>query len=376
MDEILRKLVSYPTVTGDEYAMHQLLDYVAEFVTQRGMHVEWFESGGFESIVATTRPGQKTPKVMLAAHADVVPADTTMFTMQEGDGKYIGRGVLDMKFAIAAYLQIVDDLKDRLEDYDFGIQITADEEIGGAHGTAKLIDEGYLPQVCIIPDGGENWQVQTASKGSCVFEITATGKTAHGSRPWLGDNALIKLISVLDEIATLFPRHPSPDTNTITLGKMEGGEAANQVPGLAMMAIDVRTVNSQEYQRVSEEIQAICRRRGIDCRLAVDIVPTQFNLEDLYIAPYVKLITEITGVNVAGSRTNGSSDARWYVPYGVPCISLYPTGSDLHSDGEWIDIKAFEQFQAVTAQYLETVAKVTAMPTESDADGPILTAAV
>src|ERR1043166_9191828 len=99
MEDILRKLVAFPTVTGDQTAAHEAIDYIAGFLTARGMHLERFDSNGYESVIATVRPGHKNPKVLLAAHLDVVPAPDEMFGMRLKDGKYIGRGVLDMKFA-------------------------------------------------------------------------------------------------------------------------------------------------------------------------------------------------------------------------------------------------------------------------------------
>jgi succinyl-diaminopimelate desuccinylase len=358
MEEILRKLVAFRTVTGDAAAMHELLDYVADFVTKRGMHVKWFEFNGFESIVATTKLGDKTPKVMLAAHADVVPAEDPMFTLRKEEGNYIGRGVIDMKFAIATFLHVIDGLGDRLGDYDLGLMISSDEEFGGRNGVAKLVDEGYIPGMCILPDGGDNWQIQTSSKGMWLFEISASGRTAHGSRPWLGENAITKLLKVLDEISALFPKHPHPDTNTMTLSRFTGGEAMNQVPSKASMMIDVRTVNSSEHSRIYDEVVQICRKHELEHDFISDAAPTHFDLNDPLIAPFAQLITKHTGVAVRGHHALGASDVRFYVPYGVPCISVYPPGGDLHADGEWINAKALDQFIVIVREYLDEVAPV------------------
>lgn len=357
MEDILKKLVAYRTVSGQAEPMRQLLDYVDDYVSARGMHVKRYEWNGFESMVATTTPDHKTPKVMLAAHADVVPAGDDLFTMRNEAGKYIGRGVLDMKFAIAAYLQIIDDIKLDITNYDIGLMITSDEELAGADGTARLLEEGYIPQVCILPDGGENWQVQTASKGMHAFEISMDGTTAHGSRPWLGDNALVKLITILDEIAALFPKHPHPDTNTITLSKMDGGAAINQVPGKASMTLDIRTLNSREHLRLYDAVHRICRKHSANCISISDAAPTKSDLNDPLIAPFIRHITTVTGNTVIGSRALGASDTRYFVPFGVPCISLYPTGSNLHADGEWIGQAALDEFKTVVASYLDEVAR-------------------
>ncbi len=349
--------MAYRTVSGDAEPMRQLLDYVDGYVSERGMHVQRFTWNGFESLIATVKLGHKTPKVMLAAHADVVPAGDDMFTMRSEAGKYIGRGVLDMKFAIATYLQIIDDIKDDISNYDIGLMITSDEELGGMHGTARLIETGYLPQVCILPDGGENWQVQTASKGMHAFEVSMDGTTAHGSRPWLGDNALVKLITVLDEIAALFPKHPHPDTNTITLSKMDGGAVMNQVPSKAGMTLDIRTLNSHEHLRLYDAVHKVCRKYNASCVSVSDAAPTSSDLQDPLIAPFVRFITAVTGNTVTGSRALGASDARYFVPFGVPCISLYPTGLNLHADGEWIGQTALNEFKTVVASYLDEVAR-------------------
>jgi succinyl-diaminopimelate desuccinylase len=367
MEDILRQLVAFPTVSGNKQAAHELLEYVANFVQARGMHVTRYEWEGFESLVATVTPGRKTPKVMLAAHADVVPGSDKLFTLREAHGKYYGRGVLDMKFALAAYLQIIDDIRDSIRGYDIGLMVTTDEEVGGRKGVAKLVDEGYIPEVCILPDGGDNWQVQTSSKGMWLFEIAAKGRAAHGSRPWLGENAITKLLIALDEIAALFPKHPHPDTNTITLSKFTGGEAMNQVPSRASMMVDIRTVNSAEHARIYDEVVHVCRKHALEYEFIGDAAPTRFDLKDPFIAPFAKLITQETGIIVRGYHALGASDVRFYVPYGVPCISVYPTGGHLHADGEWIDIKAMEQFKIITEKYLAKMAR-------SSKAAPLLTA--
>ncbi len=357
MEDILKKLVSFRTISGNAVEMHALLDYVDNFVSQRGMCVQRYVWNGFESLVATVRPDNKTPTVMLAAHADVVHATDDMFTMRTMDGKHIGRGVLDMKFAIAAYLQIIDSIQPILQNYDIGLMITSDEELGGSNGVAKLVDLGYIPKVCILPDGGDNWQVQTSSKGLLIYEISTTGKTAHGARPWLGDNALIKLISLLDEIASLFPKYPHSGTNTISLNGMSGGEALSQIPGFAKMIIDIRTTDSYQYAKAHEAVLRICARHKAVCTVMAEGAPTRYELNNPFIAPYAQLVTEITGIPMRGFSATGSSDARYYVPYGIPCILSYPNGGNLHCSDEWIEAAALQQFKTIIRRYLDKVAK-------------------
>jgi succinyl-diaminopimelate desuccinylase len=355
MKDLLRRLIQFHTVHGDEQAMHEGLDYIAEYVIERGMHVERFDDAGVESLVATVRPGSKTPKVMLAAHLDVVPAPDEMFELGEANGKLYGRGALDMKCGIAAYLQLIDDLGSRLEDYDIGLMITTDEEIGGYSGTAKLLEEGYLPKVCILPDGGDNWQIQVHSKGFLHIRLTATGVTAHGSRPWLGQNAILPLIEALRDTQTLFPTNAA-DSSTLNIATIGGGSAYNQVPHHAEADLDIRVMNESERPRLLKAIEAVAKKHGVASEVILDGAAGEFSLKNPYIAPFAKAITEVTGIKVTGSRTLGSGDARFFSAKGIPCVSLYPTGGGHHSAEEWIDEKAFYQFKDVLRRYLDQVA--------------------
>lgn len=352
----LKTLVEFPTVTGDYTANNQALEFIDGFLSERGMLVTRFESNGFESLVATTRR-TKTPKVMLGAHLDVIPAPENFFSVRQVDDRLYGRGVLDMKFAIAAYLQLVDDLKDSLKDYDFGVMITTDEESGGKEGVSMLLEKGYVPQVCILPDGGDDWQLQLASKGFLYLRLTQFGKQSHGSRPWLGENAILGLMQSITEIQLLFPES-NPDSNTLNVGAFSGGQAPNQVADFAEALLDIRLRSESERRPIMEQLEAICKRNKTEYYIEINGPATDFRLDNPFIAPFVRLITQHTGVEVKGSRTLGSSDARHYAPFNVPCISFYPTGGGHHGIDEWISVEALGQTHRILRDYVEEIARL------------------
>ncbi len=359
MQDILAKLVSFHTTEDDPQAMHQAFDYIADFLARRGLTIERFDSNGHESIVATIRPGEKTPKVMLAAHLDVIPAPDELFMLREEEGRLYGRGVLDMKFAIAAYMQLVDDLQDRLEDYDFAIMITGDEEMGGLDGTAALLKEGYLPRVAILPDGGDNWQMQVLSKGFIYGKIRAYGKAAHGSRTWLGDNAILKLIDVLAQVRELFEQPARMEVSTLNIGQFHGGEATNQVAAEAEASIDCRFISDDDKERVLQAIETICSRSDVEFDLLLNGAEHRTDLTSSYAEPLARHIEAVTGTHVTGWSTPAASDARYFADHNIPCLSVYPVGGSHHGPEEWLDATAFEQFKIVIQRYLDEVAKTT-----------------
>lgn len=359
LETIFRQLIAIPTTTGNYTANHDALDYIEQYLSKRGMHTTRLEWNGIESLIATVNQ-TKTPKVMLAAHLDVVPGPAELFELKERDGKYFGRGVLDMKYAIAAYMQTVDSLKSTLQEYDFGIMITTDEEAGGTDGVARLAEDGYLPQLCILPDGGMNWQIQLFSKGTMHVSITANGLAAHGSRPWLGESAIDKLLSTLAEVKTLFPdpgTDPDVSLTTHNIGEIKGGNAVNQVADSAEATLDIRFPSNEEKASILRHIEEICVKNGTNMQILMSGDITSFKLTDPFFEEFAQIITEKTGVKVVGSRTPASSDIRYYTPYKVPCISVYPPGGGHHGPEEWISKEGVYQFEEIIRDYLRQIAR-------------------
>jgi acetylornithine deacetylase/succinyl-diaminopimelate desuccinylase-like protein len=79
-----------------------------------------------------------------------------------------------MKMALAAYIHIFKSLGEDLKDYDIGILLTSDEEIGGMNGVRYCIDELKIGGgMALIPDGGFNWNIEIAAKGILQFKLSS-----------------------------------------------------------------------------------------------------------------------------------------------------------------------------------------------------------
>lgn len=356
LESTLKALVSAPTVSGRFEDNEKALDFIESFIESRGMHVTRFAFDEYGALVATTKPGNKKPKVMLAAHLDVVDAKPEQFSLRSENDRYYGRGVLDMKGAIAAYLQLIDDIKDDIEHYDLGLMITTDEESGGMYGTEKLVEHGYIPEVCVLPDGGDNWQVQLYSKGFIYAKMTAKGVTAHGSRPWLGDSAILRLVSAAKEIQDIFPE-PEPDTSTLNVGLISGGVATNQIPEHAEAMLDIRVATEEDRESILAKIKEVCADNGISFEISINGNVAEFSLDNPFIKHFVSIVEKVTGVEVVGSRTLGSSDARYFAQHNVPCISFYPTGGGHHGPEEWISEQGLLDMYKIIAEFVETTAR-------------------
>jgi succinyl-diaminopimelate desuccinylase len=356
MKDILAKLVALPTTSDNPQANHQAIGYIDRSLSQRGLFVKRHEWGSHESLVATTRP-TKTPKIMLAGHIDVVPGPQHMYQLTEKGDKLYGRGVQDMKFAIAAFLQLVDDIQDDLDKYDFGIMITSDEETSGQYGTKKLLEVGYRPQICVLPDGAENWALEQSCKGVMWVVATASGTAAHGSRPWEGESAIEKMLSFLHDVRHDLFSNQGPDTNTCNVSIIKGGNTFNQISDSCQVDIDIRFTSREEQDKIVSHIAELAKTHQVNYELRLNDAAVNIDLADPLVAAYIRSFEKIIGLPLKTMRSHGSSDARYFAGYDIPTLVMYPPSGGYHSDCEWIDTKAFYQFRDLLQDYLDQNAK-------------------
>jgi succinyl-diaminopimelate desuccinylase len=184
--------------------------YIEDFFENLGISTEIFARNKEKpNIVARIRGGGES-KIMWVGHLDVVPAgnpESWKYPPYSGkitsDGKIFGRETSDMKGAYAAAMiaaKVLNNIADIKHDIDFWF--TADEEIGGIDGAHWLSEEGIFEgDICIIGDGCPGTPscptIDLGCKGNAGTRILAHGTTAHGSRPFLGDNAIDKLLRVI-----------------------------------------------------------------------------------------------------------------------------------------------------------------------------------
>ena len=347
MKDLLKTLIAYPTVSTDTHANAEALTYIATYLEKRGMFVARYSQNGHDSIVATTR-NTKSPRVMLGAHLDVVPAPPTAFQMTEDSGRLYGAGICDMKFAIASYMQLVDELQDNLHDYDFGIMIVTDEEIGGRDGAKYLLEtQGYRTKVCLIPDGGNDWVFEIAAKGVIWMTATATGVAAHASQPWNGENAIEKLLLFLGAVKRDLFVEQGPLSSTCNIGKISGGATANQVPDTCSADIDIRCTTQEEQTHILEKITAMSQDYGVDCVVHFSDSAIQIDLANPYVIAFTRHMERVLQEPLQTMRSNGGSDARYFAAYGIPTLVTYPVGGERHGGREWLEEKSLYQFHDI-----------------------------
>jgi succinyl-diaminopimelate desuccinylase len=195
-----------------------------------------------------------------------------------------------------------------------------------------------VPKMLVLPDGGQDWQMEESSNGYAHFTLIASGKTAHSSRPWEGENAAFKIISTLQEIKDHFKDH-GPDTDTLNISSIITDGPVNRIPDYAKAEISIRIAKVK-----------LIMRFGWD--------PHFNNMDNPYVKRYAELTEEVTGVKVTGFHSYGGSDTRFFAELGVPYASAYPRGGGHHSDQEWLKQEALEQLSTIITRYVQDMADI------------------
>lgn len=344
-------LVRIESIADRPEKLTAAIDYVAAYLdTIPGIFVERSESGGKPAIVATLRE-TRAPALMLNGHLDVVVGQPAQFEPELRDGRIYGRGSQDMKGSAAVMLRLIKDLAARPERPDVGFQFVTDEEIGGALGTGRLLEEGWRCgfMLCLEPT---DLGVLYEHKGGMWVELRIPGVPAHGSRPWDGRNPVYAMTEGLAELARRFPV-PSPDEWRTTVSPTAiqvGAGSRNQIPAAATLTFDCRFIAEDSPESISASI----RECFPGCEVLVDRSGAGLRTDPDH--PEVQRLAGVvaahTGAPARFYREHFATDARYYSHVGTPSVCVGPIGAGLHSDEEWVDIQSLVTLYEIIADFI------------------------
>ena len=277
--DLTRELVATRTINppGDEAKAASL---VGARLEAAGLEVVEHEfAPGRTSIVARTRTRGERPALCLTGHLDTVPLGRADWSVDPFDGetdgdRLFGRGTSDMKGGTAAIVVAAERVA-ALGEGAAGLELVlcAGEETGCEGALALAQADGLLGRAgaVLVAEPTTNYPC-VAHKGVVWADAVARGKTAHGSMPHLGENAIYKLaraVARLEDFSLEADEHPLLGMPTVSLGTLSGGININSVPDFATAGIDVRTVPGMSGDSV---LAALRERLGDEVELEPRVV--------------------------------------------------------------------------------------------------------
>ena len=356
---ILKKLISFKTENppGDEY---KVVNYVSRLFFQHKIkYRQYAKVRGRDNIIGEIGSGK--PRLLIACHADTVPAGegwkSDPFKAVVKGGRVYGRGVVDDKGPLAALLAAAIRLKNEKLKGTLVIGCFADEEMGSELGLKWLVESGKVKvDYAIMPDIGDNMKViDIAEKGVLQLALISTGRAAHGAQPEKGVNAITNLIDVLDEIRKYSfrqKRHKLLSRSSLNIGQIEGGNAPNMVPGKAIAVLDIRYLPSQSDTGILSEIEKLIskvksKNKTISIKIEVinQLEPTELKGKNKLIDTIQKVSRRELGFTPKCIGLDGATDAKALILKGVPAIGWSLGDHDqMHIPNESLNVKELEKF--------------------------------
>ncbi|MBI1251268.1 MAG: acetylornithine deacetylase [Alphaproteobacteria bacterium] len=355
---ILERLVAFDTTSRNSNL--DLIDWVEAFLMQRGVRSVRVESedkrkSNLYAIVGPDAPGG----VVLSGHTDVVPVDgqawtSDPFIVVERDRKLFGRGVADMKSFLALALAYVDAALAAKLNAPIILAFSYDEEVG-CLGAPAMIDAltalRHRPRAVIVGEPTE-MTVISGHKGISTFTVCVKGKEAHSSLTHRGVSAIMEalpLMALVDTMAQDAARNaPSgsifvPPGATMTIGKIEGGTAANILAGRCDFIWDLRSPDPKETERIAETFlqaaqraDAAMKARAPEAGIEVTRRAATPPLAPALDSEAESLARALTGDN--GVRAvSYAAEAGLFQRAGLPAVLCGPGSIEqAHQPDEWI----------------------------------------
>jgi succinyl-diaminopimelate desuccinylase len=348
-----KKLISIPSVKGNQSALKKVLDVATENLSNFP-HKDFISKETVSTLYMNQKNKDFSFKVILNGHLDIVPAKDEQFAPFEKDGKLYGRGAIDMKSAAAVMIEVFKEVANKVS-YPLGLQLVTDEEIGGYNGTKFQIGQGVRADF-VIAGEHTNYGVNSEAKGIMWVKINVKGKAAHGAYPWNGVNAITLMQKIIEKINNEFPV-PKKESwkTTINIAKIEtSNEAFNKVPDDCTLLLDIRYV-AEDKERIKKFIKKISKEHSYEF---LSEEPAQFtDKKNSFVEQLRKSVKKVTSKESLIIKKHGGSDIRHFNGVGCDGVTFGPLGEGLHTDNEWVDIKSLEDYYKILKDFLLSLEK-------------------
>ncbi len=374
---ILKELVdieSHYLVNGGELKVARKLE---ELALKEDLLVKYEEiTPDRNNIFITFKGDEKGKKIVLCGHMDTVLSEGMTIEPFNGyieDGKFWGRGSVDMKGGLACMLYSLILLKRQGFIPKGSIQLigTVGEECpANSDGAFALRKKGKFADMAIVGEA-TSLNIAAAHKGTMSLEINIKGKAAHSSNPALGDNAIYKAVDLIALIKNkLLPEldkrsHPLCGKATLNVGMIAGGIQNNIVPYNCKLSLNRRYIPGETEKQIIEEIISLWKElpyNSNDMEIEVlketeNRIPMETNLDDQLVVNMLESCKR-QGLDSVINGVNYWTDGAHLRAAGIPTVVFGPGDiAQAHAAVEYIDIESMEKSVYVYMDFIKEMCK-------------------
>ena len=305
------------------------------------------------NVIAIIAGKGRRRSLLLNAHLDTVGVDgmDQPFTLARKEDRLYGRGTYDMKGSVAIMLLLADYFTRQAPALDILLTFVSDEE-DKSTGMEYLV-EHWLPDISPAPVGGiflepTEEDIGVCHKGFTWYELTVTGKAAHGSLPEQGIDAILPLRAALNELNDIQAEFERRDPNPL-LGRpslhssiIKGGSELSVIPSRSSLQWERRTLPDESPRDLERELerilQAVSQHPGDH-----SVTGGEFFVRPPYRIPEdAEILKRIQKVTPRSKQVGLPfwADSALAGNMGTPSILFGPCGHGAHAVDEWVSLKS------------------------------------
>jgi acetylornithine deacetylase len=325
----------------------RIAEYVQTWASDNGLTAQHLEhTPGRPSVIVHSGRGNG-PTLLLCGHLDTVGIDgvTDPFTPRVDGDRLYGRGAYDMKAGLAAALIACRDAHQIGIAGEIIVAAVADEEHASL-GVQEALRHVHA-DAAIVTEPTE-LRVATAHKGFVWTEIEVTGRSAHGSRPRLGIDAITKTGPILLALDTLNHElatrrtHPTLGPGTLHASLITGGREESTIPERCLLTVERRTLPGETLADVEADIAQLlqrCRDSDTELNVASRTTLARDPFDTSPDEPIVQALQQaLTAADPTPVGVSYWADSAFIAAAGIPTVLYGPNGDGAHAETEWVSI--------------------------------------
>lgn len=358
---LAQALIRCRSVTPDDGGAMGVLE---DALRPMGFAATRLRFGEVENLYA--RRGTSGPHLCFAGHVDVVPPGEGWrhdpFGAAVEDGVLYGRGAVDMKGGVAAFVAACAGPPDR---GSVSLLITGDEEGPAVDGTARVLgwmrENGEVPDMALVGEPTSRARLGDAIKvgrrGSLNAAIAVHGTQGHSAYPHRADNPVHRLLRALHRL-TAAPLDAGTEwfeASTLQVTSVDVGNAAtNVIPAEARARLNIRFNDRHTAASLEATLRGVLAEEAPRHDLAVDCSGEAFVTRP---GPFVdalrRAVRAETGEEPSLETGGGTSDARFIAAL-CPVAELGAVGATMHMRDERTPVA---ELRALSRLYARCVAE-------------------
>ena len=351
---LTKKLIGFRSISPDDGGS---LEFIASLVERVGFQTKIFSTEGVNNLFARWSPKSDFKKTLaFNGHVDVVPPgdenlwDCDPFGGKIKDARIFGRGAVDMKSSVAAFLVA---LNEAILEGDLicslVLLITSDEEGNAEHGTKELVKwvvkNNEVINDCLVGEPTSSKLVgdtiKIGRRGSLSGFIVCKGKQGHIAYPEKAINPVEDLVHFLGKLKALNLDNGSKffESSSLNISTVDtNNKALNVIPENCYANFNVRFNDQHSCSSLINKIESLVSQHNEKSNANLEIkykcsgesfLTEPGQLSDLLIAS----IKETAGIDCKLSTGGGTSDARFIKDY-CPVVEFGLVGDSMHQINE------------------------------------------